>query len=265
VPRLITEGRKLINDLLTSADVLGSDQDARHTVDDKLRQAAQMKAELSNTYPVEGLFWRAMDAYNRQEFSQAAENFLLAANAGDPEAQFYIGVLYRTGRGVEPDLAASALWMERSAKQGYHRAQTDLATMYVFGDGVRRDYSKALRLFRMAADQKNGYAAFNLAGMYLEGKGIQKDEKTSAQWFFRAAEFGNIDAMVSLGRMYVDGNGVPRDLVRGYAWFDLASKSPSKSQFGNNPVAMRDAIAAKLSEEELRQAKNQANKWPPKP
>ena len=40
------------------------------------------------------------------------------ANAGDAEAQFNLGVMYRVGRGVPQDYAQAVSWCRKAAEQG---------------------------------------------------------------------------------------------------------------------------------------------------
>ena len=76
-----------------------------------------------------------------------------AAESGDAEAQYVLGVIYHTGRGVPRDDAESAKWMRLAADQGLADAQFNLGIHYNYGWGVPQDYAKAVELFRLAAEQ----------------------------------------------------------------------------------------------------------------
>lgn len=81
----------------------------------------------------------------------ALDIWLPLANAGDPQAQTYVGELYERGAQGAPDYAMAALWYQRAADQGYRRAQTNLAVLYETGRGVPRDPQRAVRLYGTAA------------------------------------------------------------------------------------------------------------------
>jgi len=44
--------------------------------------------------------------------------------------------MYLTGRGVQQDYSAAALWFLKAAAQGYAGAQSNLGTLYRDGRGV---------------------------------------------------------------------------------------------------------------------------------
>jgi uncharacterized caspase-like protein len=83
--------------------------------------------------------------------ASALEVWLPLAQAGDPEAQNYVGEVYEKGIGLSPDFAAAAVWYQRAAEQGYGPAQINLGQLYETGRGVPRDVQLARALFRRAS------------------------------------------------------------------------------------------------------------------
>ena len=67
-----------------------------------------------------------------------------AAEAGDAEAQYQLGMDYLSGYDVEQDYALAAVWYEKAAEQGHMNAQTELGTLYFRGLGVQFDADKAV-------------------------------------------------------------------------------------------------------------------------
>jgi len=61
--------------------------------------------------------------------SKGAEWYRKAADQGDQEAQYYLGVCYADGRGVPKDLSKAAEWWRKAADQGDGRAQNNLAEL----------------------------------------------------------------------------------------------------------------------------------------
>lgn len=72
---------------------------------------------------------------------------------GSPEAQFHLGYLYHTGRGVAQDHAEAAKWYRKAADQGLAGAQSNLGVMYGLGQGVPRDDVLSLMWWTLAASR----------------------------------------------------------------------------------------------------------------
>ena len=70
------------------------------------------------------------------------------ALAGDPVAQFNMGVRYAEGRGVAPDLLEAAKWYSAAADQGDAQAQFNLGLLFYQGQGLPRNLVYAYELFR---------------------------------------------------------------------------------------------------------------------
>ncbi|KAF9085291.1 hypothetical protein BGX27_003506, partial [Mortierella sp. AM989] len=76
-----------------------------------------------------------------------------AASQGSAGAQFYLGVMYKSGEGVTQNKSKAVEWFQKAAIQGSAGAQLNLGTMYNNGDGVAQDRSKAVEWFQKAASQ----------------------------------------------------------------------------------------------------------------
>lgn len=81
------------------------------------------------------------------------------AEAGDPCAQFRLGVIYEEGRGVKPSGHQAERWYRRAALQNDADAQLALGVIFAIGDGVDRDYGQAYVWFSQAALQGHRDAA----------------------------------------------------------------------------------------------------------
>ena len=75
-----------------------------------------------------------------------------AADRGDPEAQYNLGVWYEKGRNVPQDYAEAAKWYRASAEQGYAGAQYNLGSLYVDGLGVPQDHDAAVTWYDTALE-----------------------------------------------------------------------------------------------------------------
>ena len=54
----------------------------------------------------------------------------LAANFGNSNSQYNLGLLYCNGLGVVQDHEKAAMWIQRAAEQGHAAAQDHLGQMY---------------------------------------------------------------------------------------------------------------------------------------
>ena len=68
------------------------------------------------------------------------------------------GFRYATGQGVPQDRAEAARWYRKAAEQGDADAQFNLGLMYHNGQGVPQDHAEAARWSRKAAEQRDAEA-----------------------------------------------------------------------------------------------------------
>jgi TPR repeat protein len=76
----------------------------------------------------------------------AASWFLKAAEQGNGDAQFNIGLMCYTAEGVDKNDAEAWHWFQLAAEQGIGKAQFNLGVMLVNGEGGDPDMPKARRL-----------------------------------------------------------------------------------------------------------------------
>lgn len=60
------------------------------------------------------------------EYNKAFEYYQKAAEKGYAQAQFYLGLCYHNGDGVEKNLSEAVIWFRKAADQGFAKAQYDL-------------------------------------------------------------------------------------------------------------------------------------------
>lgn len=79
---------------------------------------------LVSTVSVAADFNAGMAAYERQDYTTAAEEFSALAEAGDNHAQYMLGRLYAEGNGVQRDRVQAHKWYNIAAARGHiHAAQ----------------------------------------------------------------------------------------------------------------------------------------------
>jgi len=87
----------------------------------------------------------------RGDYTTAVAVYKKAADGGDAQAAFLLGVMYANGQGAPKDMAAAAALYQQAAAKGEAGAEFSLAVMYRDGDGVEKDPTKADYWFGRAA------------------------------------------------------------------------------------------------------------------
>ena len=237
-------------------------------------------------------FKTGLAAYDRGDFRTALQEWLPVAQRGDANAQFNVGLLYATGKGVKQDLRQAADWYRKAADQGVGAAEYNLGVMYANGDGVPRDVHEAVKWLQKASDagipmgreelanlygskgienygksfeQYNGAAAkgsptaqFDLALLYDLGRGTPRNYEEAMKWYRKAADQGYPPAMTNIGILYYNQEGVKRDLVEAYAWF-------VRAKLAGDPRAtdLLQMTMDKLKGDQIRQGETLAANWHP--
>jgi TPR repeat protein len=126
------------------------------------------------------------------------------------------------------------------------------------------DYVTAMRLFRPLANQGDALAQTTLGEMYASGKGAPQDYAQALVWLRMAADKGFAPAQDDLSEMYAEGEGVPQDYVLAYMWADLAASRATDAMIRDIAAKDRDAVAAKMTPDQIPEAQRMASKWKPK-
>ena len=106
---------------------------------------------------------------------------LQAAEQGNAQAQFNLGLRYAKGQGIRQDYAQAVQWYRKAAEQGVAKAQYNLGLMYDQGQGVRQDDVQAVQWYRKAAEQGFAQAQYNFGVMYAKGEGVRQNYKIAKE------------------------------------------------------------------------------------
>ena len=88
------------------------------------------------------------------------------------------------------------------------------------------------------------------------------DDVDAAHWYRLAADQGHDRAQYLLGLMYVEGRGVPQDDVSAHMWLNLATAQFTGEE-REQSATMRDAVAERMTREDLSEAQRLAREWAP--
>eukprot|EP00729_Bicosta_minor_P033020 gene33020-biopygen23682 len=115
-----------------------------------------------------------------------------------PVAQYNLGCLYDTGKGVKQDHVEAVKWYRKAAEAGDAGAQYNLGTMYDNGEGVEKDHVEAVKWYRKSAEAGNAKAQHNLGAAYCNGKGVEQNFAKGVKWLQLAAVQGYTNALTAL-------------------------------------------------------------------
>ncbi|OQW33498.1 MAG: hypothetical protein A4E19_03650 [Nitrospira sp. SG-bin1] len=149
----------------------------------------------------------------------AVGDILKRAQAGDPNAQNELGILYSEGRGLPENYSEAKDWFKKAAHQGHAGAQVNLGTLYSLGRGA--PYSDHMALF----------------------------------WFQKAAEQRNALAFAKLGMMYERGRAVPQSLIEAHMWYNLSVAYGEKRAAASRDAVASQMTASQIAEAEDRAKK----------
>jgi len=116
--------------------------------------------------PVWNKYQSATKYLKEQNYRMALEKLEPLAESGYPRAQYQLGRLYASGKGVIRDVMQAGYWYELAAHRGNEHAQNELASLYIDGSGVDQDMDAAMNWLRLASE-KLPQAALRL-GYYSE-------------------------------------------------------------------------------------------------
>lgn len=140
-------------------------------------------------------------AYASGDYAAAARAWRKLAQEGDADAQFALGTLYQTGRGVAQSDRQATEWFRRAAEQGSVPAQYNLGNAYKHGRGVEIDDAQAAHWWSRAAEAGLAPAQFNLGTAYLYGRGVARSVEKGLHWYRAAADQGHPGARAALGQV----------------------------------------------------------------
>jgi hypothetical protein len=190
----------------------------------------------------------------------------MAADRGDPEAQYRLALCLLKGRGVALDLPAAAKYFQLAADRNHADAQFRYARCLWTGLGVPIDQVEAERYFRLAADQGHLKAQrwlqsrqlaeaaelYNL-GLQFEFRPVGADSMTRAADCYRlAAEKGHAGGQNSFGFCLEHGFGVPKDPVRAAEYYIYTIYIKGRPIKTTSPVAITSGAGSKMGLESKR-------------
>lgn len=107
-------------------------------------------------------------SFYHENYLEAQKLLSKAAEAGDPSAQYYLGIMYLNGYGVPQNFKRAAMLLTLAAKQNNQDAQAILGWVYKYGVGVPENKIIAYALWNSVAAKGNEWARINRNYMLQE-------------------------------------------------------------------------------------------------
>jgi hypothetical protein len=136
---------------------------------------------------------------------KSIEDIKKAAEGGDAEAQYLLGLAYNSGEGVTEDPERTAYWLRRSATRGFSRAQFAFGQRLYWGwGGLKPDKKEGFEWWLVAAENGNASAMLAIGETYLYGReGVPGEDLAQAEKYYnQALLLGNLEAETNLGFLY---------------------------------------------------------------
>ena len=226
-------------------------------------------------------FWtddlkKAKRAYRNGRYDRALRLFQNASDDGNIVADWYLGHMYRQGRGVRQDDAAAFTYYSRVADH-YDPDENDKNRLRIVVDAMVRiaDYQRkgsakaglqpnpqaaARAYLKIATVYGHPAAHFALGVMSIKGQGVKQNPQQGLKWLMAAARKRYAPAEAYLGELYWDGRLVQTDRTRAVMWYILARQSALPEE---NPEIFDRALQleANVGEDELIEAEARAKVW----
>jgi TPR repeat protein len=206
-------------------------------------------------------------AYASGDYALAHGELLPAAQAGDYNAAYYLGLLYWNGQGVDMDVETAMVWLSEAAAKGHTGAQLTVALAYQQGRGVPQNYHQGVEWLTEAARGGNADAQYLLAVAYRDGRGVVQDHRQALSWVERAIAGDRqnslfLDSLLFLGATFEWGRGTRQDLIESYKWYSLAAGFSSDDvRIYDSAVRAMDALTTRLSTAAIEEAHRRADEW----
>ena len=226
-------------------------------------------------------FWtddlkKAKKAYKGGNYDRALKFFRRASEDGNIVADWYLGHMYRIGRGVPQDDATAYSYYSRVADL-YDSDESDQNRLRITVDAMVRmaDYQRtgvtsagipqnttqaASTYLKIATIYGHPSAQFALGVMNIKGQGVKKNPQQGLKWLIAAARKRHAPSEAYLGELYWDGKLVRMDRTRALMWYILAQQTAVPSE--NPGIFDRlDKISSSVSAEERLEAEARARVW----
>lgn len=164
---------------------------------------------------------------------EKAKNLLFhSADNGNGDAQYYLGLMYHSGIGVDKNPKEANRWYAKAADNMQIEALRELGKRYVEGKEIEKDEVLGTYMTAMAADRGNATAMNDMGYYYSNGIGFDKNKTEALRYYQMAADRGNVIAMSNIAKIYYNGEDIEQNMPKAVEYFEKAAKlGDAQSQY----------------------------------
>lgn len=205
----------------------------------------------TDTLPEEELLARAYASLEGkgvpQDKTEAAYWFRKAAEQGEADAQYRLGIMYADGDGLPQDTAQALEWLRKAGEQGVAEAWYRLSVMYNTGLGLPQKKELSRDSLRETIRERKAVAAYDAGISKYKGRGTLLDPEGGLRLLreaarlghpkapeilveaalFRAwdvAKYGDAEAKYRLASRFFLGKDMPADKGKAFDWYSQAAE-----------------------------------------
>lgn len=148
------------------------------------------------------------------------------AKKGDVVAQSTLGLVYYLGDknlGVKENPTEAVKWLRPAAEKGDRESQFILGMCLRNGEGISVNEEKGFKYIKLAAEQDSSMALYELGRCYFYGWGCKTNITEAIKYWSEAADLGDSESLFMLGLEYATGKRVERDHLKAQGYFKKAT------------------------------------------
>ncbi len=199
----------------------GTDKDIDGAISD-LEKAAEMGVTLAMVNL--GNIYEDGMRTGEPEYDKALYWYKKAAYLGNIKGAFNYANMYHWGRGCDTDYDFAFSLFAWLNKLGCDGTDFYLGLYYQEGLGVEKDYNKALYYYQCGAGKNDAYCWTQLGTMYGQGQGIEEDIPKAIECYRKAAELGDPLGYTNIAWFYETGTGVEPDMEKALRLYSIAAQ-----------------------------------------
>lgn len=216
IKRRIEQDSLLISD--DEATEMASEWSLSFSITSIKEDLSQAISNSENPVKIAGLqYMLGSYCFMKKDTIQAIEYWMKAAEGGNSEAQYNVGLMNLNGMGMPQDYEKAITWYKKAIEQGDENAMNDLGYCYMEGFGVEKDEKTGFEWWVKAAESGYVTKCAVIGDAYRDGTyGMKKNDKEAVRWYQKGADGGDECAIYSLSYMYYSGRGVKKDYSKSF-------------------------------------------------
>lgn len=176
------------------------------------------------------IFKKAFEHFHQKNYWEA-KDLLLSLSNKNTTAQYYLGIMYRVGLGLEQNQKEAFGWFLKAAEHGHAESQYLVGCSYTCSFMFMHSSTDIINS-AIGHGKKN---LFDIESVYQgeryfypsRGMGVEEDMEKAMWWLEASADQGCVEALTTLGCMYSMGLEVQRNETKAFPYLLKAASSGS--------------------------------------